>query len=74
MDEDSRARLAAAAKIYREAPVNLRAVIAEAALAGGRPADITRAIDHVMTYDYVARLVREARAAHGVTGHVRGAA
>ena len=63
MNEERRAKLAAAAKTYVEAPANLRALVAEAGVAGDKPAEITKAIDHALTYDYVARLVREAKAA-----------
>lgn len=63
MDDERRAKLAAAAKAYVEAPANLRAVIAEAGIAGDKPAEITKAISYALTYDYVARLVREAKAA-----------
>ena len=44
-----------------QAPERLRAAILEAAAHGERPAAITRAIRHVYTYDYVARLIRDAR-------------
>jgi len=53
------AKLHEAARIYREAPDNLKATILEAANEGMRPAAITRAIEHAYTADYVARLVRE---------------
>jgi len=62
MDEKTRAKLARAAKTYVDAPANLRAAIAEAGIAGEKPADIAKAINHALTYDYVARLVRQARA------------
>jgi len=52
-----------AATAYEEAPKRLRAAILKAAAEGERPADITRAIRHVYTADYVARLIREARKA-----------
>lgn len=52
-----------AATAYEEAPKRLRAAILKAAAGGERPADITRAIRHVYTSDYVARLIREARKA-----------
>lgn len=51
-----------AAKAYEDAPKNLRAAILKAALEKGeKPAKITRAINHVYTADYVARLVRDER-------------
>lgn len=61
VDEKLRAELAAAAKVYVEAPANLRAAIIRAGRAGEKPADIVRAIDYAFTYDYVARLVRQDR-------------
>ena len=60
VDDETRAQLAAAASAYQEAPAKLKAAILEAAN-GERPAAIVRAIGHVYTYDYVARLVREDR-------------
>jgi len=50
-----------AADAYVAAPERLRAAIVKAAALGEKPATITRAIGYVYTYDYVARLVREAR-------------
>ncbi|KOX10168.1 hypothetical protein [Nocardiopsis sp. NRRL B-16309] len=61
MDEMTRTKLAEAARVYREAPDHLKAAILEAADKGDRPAEITRAIDHTYTADYVARLVRKHR-------------
>ena len=56
---DMSAKLATAARKYREAPENLKATILEAADSGMKPAQITRAIEHAYTADYVARIVRE---------------
>lgn len=56
-----RERLEQAGRTYREAPAELRAVILASGRAGDKPADIQKAIGHVYTYDYVARLVREDR-------------
>lgn len=53
------AKLAKAARVYREAPENLKTTILKAADEGMKPAAITRAIEHTYTADYVARLVRE---------------
>ena len=61
VDEPTRAELEAAASAYEQAPANLKAAIIAAGLKGEKPANITRAIGHVYTYDYVARLVRQAR-------------
>lgn len=61
MDAETRAKLAAAAQAYRDAPVNLRAAIVEAGRNEVKPADIARAIDYAFTYDYVARLIRQDR-------------
>lgn len=62
MDEATARELADAADAYEAAPVRLRRAILEAARNGERPADIVRAIRHVYTYDYVARLIRADRA------------
>lgn len=63
MDESTAKALAEAAEAYEQAPVRLRAAILTAARSGETPAAITRAIRHVYTYDYVARLIRQDRAA-----------
>ena len=62
VDDETRQKLAAAAGAYEEAPAQLKAAILDAARHGERPAAIVRAIRHVYTYDYVARLVRRDRA------------
>jgi hypothetical protein len=64
MDEDRRARLAAKADTYERAPAELKAEILDAARAGDKPAEIHRAINYVQTYDYVARKIREDKAAN----------
>jgi hypothetical protein len=61
VDEETRDALSAAAAAYKQAPAALKAAIRAAADKGDRPADIVKAIGHVWTYDYVARLVREHR-------------
>jgi hypothetical protein len=61
VDEKTRQDLADAASAYQEAPARLRAAVIAAADKGDRPADIVKAIGHVWTYDYVARIVREHR-------------
>ena len=63
MDEATAHELSDAAEAYEQAPVRLRAAIVAAGRNGERPADIVRAIRHVYTYDYVARLIRADRAA-----------
>lgn len=63
MDESTATELAEAAEAYEQAPVRLRAAILAAARNGETPASITRAIRHVYTYDYVARLIRQDRSA-----------
>lgn len=63
MDEQTRQRLAAAADAYEQAPRDLKAEIIAAGRKGDKPSEIVRAIRHVYTYDYVARLVREDKAA-----------
>jgi hypothetical protein len=62
MDDETRKELAGAADAYENASPRLRAAIIRAARKGETPAVITRAIMHVMTYDYVAKLIREDRA------------
>lgn len=61
VDDETRQELEAAARAYEQAPANLKDAIRAAARKGDRPADIVKAIGHVYTYDYVARLVREVR-------------
>lgn len=70
MDETIAKELADAADAYGKATdalekrsAGLRAAILDAARDGQRPADIVRAIGHVYTYEYVARLIRQDRAA-----------
>jgi len=69
MDESAARELAEAAEAYdkaagalEKASAGLRAAILDAARNGGRPAEIVRAISHVYTYEYVARLIRQDRA------------
>jgi hypothetical protein len=64
MDPEREARLAAKGNAYKRAPAELRAEILDAARAGDKPADIHRAIGYVQTYDYVARIIREDKAAN----------
>ena len=59
--EDTRRELKEAAEAVRSGPSLLKVAICKAADEGERAADITRAIDHVWTYDYVARVIREHR-------------
>lgn len=69
MDEATARELAEAAEAYDrataaldKASAGLRGAILDAARNGERPADIVRAISHVYTYEYVARLIRADRA------------
>ena len=62
VDEDTRRDLEALADAYERAPARLRTRILTAARDGDSPAAIARAIRHVYTYDYVARIIREDRA------------
>lgn len=69
MDESSARELADAAEAYEKAAdalekrsADLRAAILDAARNGEKAADITRAIRHVYTYEYVGRLIRKDRA------------
>lgn len=64
VDDEVRQALKDAADAVENGPARLRAAIIAAAEKGEKPADITRAIGHVYTYDYVARLVRDWRKAH----------
>jgi hypothetical protein len=61
LDADTRRDLGDLADAYEKASPRLRAAILKAARGGANPAEITRAIKHVMTYDYVARLIRQDR-------------
>jgi hypothetical protein len=61
VDEQTRQELEDAAGAYEQAPARLRTAILEAARAGERPAAIVKAIRHVYTYDYVAKLIRDDR-------------
>jgi hypothetical protein len=63
VDEQTRQELADAADTYIQAPEKLKAAIIAAAARGEKPAAIARAIGYAYTYDYVAKLVREWRAA-----------
>ena len=62
VQEDTARELKEAAEAVRSGPSLLKVAICKAADEGERAADITRAIDHVWTYDYVARVIREHRA------------
>lgn len=59
VSEETRAALSAAADTYVRAPIQLKEAILEASDGGKSVAEITRAIEHTYTADYVARLVRE---------------
>ena len=61
MDDETRQGLEQAARAYERAPAELKAKILAAGRKGDKPAAIVKAIGHVYTYDYVARLVREDR-------------
>ena len=58
VDAKTRQALEDAADNYAMAPARLQAAILAAARGGDKPALIARAIGHVYTYDYVARIVR----------------
>lgn len=60
VDKATETELKEAARAYVEAPKRLKAAILRAAFERGEtPASIVRAIGHVYTYDYVARLIRQ---------------
>jgi hypothetical protein len=63
-DHATQVKLEAAADAYEEAPAQLQASILAAARNGERPAAITRAIKHAYTYEYVAQLIRDDKAAN----------
>jgi hypothetical protein len=62
VDEATRRELDSLAEADEQAPVRLRAAILAAARKGDKPSEITRAIRHAYTYEYVARLIRADRA------------
>lgn len=64
VDEQTRQALEVAADNYQHGPDRLKDAILDSARKGDKPAGIARAIGYVYTYDYVARLVREDRAAN----------
>jgi len=55
--------LAEAAREFLDAPAKFQAVILKAARAGENANQITRAIGHAYSPDYVRRIIREAREA-----------
>ena len=62
--DETKAKLAAAAKAYIDAPANLQAAIIEAAAEpGGSGNAITAAIGFAYGPDHVRQVIREARAA-----------
>lgn len=63
MDDDTRRGLAEAAAEMTAAPERLKTLILEAARRGERPAAIHRVIFPAYTYDYIAKLIRDDRAA-----------
>jgi hypothetical protein len=64
MDDETRRGLEEAADDVLNGPDRLRARIVAAGRKGDKPAEIHRVIYPAYTYDYVARLVREDRAAN----------
>jgi hypothetical protein len=65
LSDEDRSALAELADHVEHGPARLKARILAAAANGGRPSEITKAIGHVYTYDYVATLTREVRKARG---------
>lgn len=61
VDDEVRRALEDAADAVNNGSGRLKAAIYAAADAGERPAAITKAIGHVWTYDYVAKLIRDYR-------------
>lgn len=62
MDAQTETALQDAGAAYKQAPAALKAAIIAAGRTGEKPANIVRAIGHVYTYDYVAKLIRLDRA------------
>ena len=62
MTPEMKAKLAAAAKAFTEAPANFHAVIFEAAADGASGNEITEAIGFAYGPDYVRKLIRDAKA------------
>jgi hypothetical protein len=63
MDDETRLGLAEAADHVLHGPERLKAKIIAAGRNGEKPADIHKVIHPAYTYDYVAKLIREDRAA-----------
>lgn len=63
MTDEMKAKLAAAAKAYLDAPANFHAAIIEAAGSGANGNEITEAIGFAYGPDHVRQVIREARAA-----------
>jgi hypothetical protein len=61
VDPETMKRLETAADDYEQAPARLKAAILVAARNGEKASDITRAIRHSYTYEYVGRLIRADR-------------
>lgn len=61
VDDQVRQALEHAADQVEYGSARLKAAILAAAKAGEKPATITKAIGHVWTYDYVAKIIRDSR-------------
>ena len=71
VDPDTEAELAQAADQFVAAPKNLHAAILKAAADGAKPAEITRAIKHVYSSDYVERITLDIRDPAGAAERAR---
>lgn len=71
VDRETEAELARLAEAFEAAPKNLREGILRAAAKGAKPAEITRAIKHVYSSDYVERITLDVRDPAGAPERAR---
>lgn len=71
VDPDTEKELGDLADVYSTAPAKLRAGILKAAAKGDKPAEITRAIKHVYSTDYVERITLDIRDPAGAPERAR---
>ena len=70
LSDEDRQELRELADWVDNGPARLKRAILDAAAKGARPSEITKAIRHVYTYDYVAAIIRKARNAEKPSGDV----